>query len=209
MDLTSGNNIIPLYTSNWIHDLSGATTWYMNGLSISQDATNMDLWHSSVDFRTANGGLIYAGDIVHFGVSFRLENSITLRPRLAWWTLDGVFVCPARLIGFHSWEPFPAYPVITIYNDTAEQINLAQLEFAVTAIEIPLADMYTIGLGDPGKPGQYPEIKWTPINDPIKIDPGKSIDIDLKAIGIIAKENEHVQCRTYVNEIPQWFQYQQ
>ncbi|HLP45022.1 MAG TPA: hypothetical protein VK469_03710 [Candidatus Kapabacteria bacterium] len=209
MDLLSNNNRIPYLYNQWTHDLSGATTWYMNGIAINQDGANPIIWHGSLDFKTANGGLIFAGDIIHFGVSFRLEDFSQIRPRLAWWTLNGAFVCPARLIGFHIWPRFPFWEIATLYNDTEEVAVLQQLEFAVTPFEVPLEEMFSTGLGDPGKPGNYSQINWKQINEPITIGPGKSVDIDLGAYGILPKTDEYIQFRAYVNGIPQWWQSQE
>lgn len=211
-DIRSDNNWIPRLIDSSSVDLSHNTIWYMNHLDIDQAGIDSNIWHTQMDFHTSAGGVIFAGDIVHFGVTFRVYGFAfgMYRPRLAWWTLNDVFVCPARLIGFELHEPIPFFPVITLFNDMDVELTVQQLEFGVNPTEVPLEDMSPDGLGVPGDPGKYPLIKWVPINEPIKIEPGKSVDIDLKSIGIELKTGEFLEFRYNLDKdkVTQWSQCQ-
>ena len=186
--------------------------WYLNGLNIVQDGVNLQLWHAHVDFKTTPGGFAHPGDLVHFGIEFNVQGFGFLRVINAYWTRNGVNVGPAWLMGFHVWVRAglaSSGSVVTLFNDSQEPFVVEQLEFAVTTFQVPLEDMFYTGLGAPGEPGKYPEVKWTTPGAPIQIGPGQSVDIDLSELGVTIPPDSFLQFRANINGIPQWFQNQQ
>lgn len=212
IDLKSASNKVPTLNQYWSYDhvgpAQGGTEWFMNKITINQDATDPTIWHTFVDFKTT-GGVVFNGATVHFGAEFKVEDFNYFRVRMAYWTRDGEFLCPAQLAGFHVWESAALGTIVTLFNDTAAAMSVDQLELAVTPAHIPLQDMFSTGVGLPGELGKYPDIKWKAVNGAIKIDPGKSVDVRLSDVGLEIVPNEFLQFRAYVNGIPQWWQHQQ
>lgn len=210
IDLMSANNVIPRLNTSWSWE--AGSVWYLNALNIFQDGVNPQLWHAHADFKTTGGGWAHPGDLVHFGIEFYVDGFNFIRVFNAWWTRNGVNVAPAILMGFNVWER-PGFAstgsVVTLFNDSQQSIAVEQLEFAVTNFHVPLQDMFYTGLGAPGEPGKYPEVKWVPAGAPIQIGPGQNVEIDLSPLGVTIPPDNFLQFRANINGLPQWFQHQQ
>lgn len=210
MDVES--NGIPSLHDHWQYDHigpeQGGSNWEMSGIDIKKDMTSPTTWHISIDFQISDGGFVFNGATVHFGAEFKVGDLNSLRVRMAYWTKDGEYLCPATLMGFRAWESSVG-TTARIFNDSQMPMAVDCLEFAVTSFHVPLRDMFITGEGLPGQPGIYPQVNWVPINHPIIIEPGKSYEINLHELNVqLTPEMPFLQFRGYVNGIPQWFQHE-
>lgn len=100
----------------------------------------------------------------------------------------------------------------TFYNDDQEssQLVLEQVEFAVTTEGVPLEDMFSTGLGNPGTGGNSTyDLQWVKFPEPIILQPGEDFTIDLAALGVTLQPGEFLQFRTYANAQPWWGQHEE
>lgn len=195
----SGNNVMPTKRAHWNYDYSNFVNWNLTGYSISQNASNPNEWDFSMDFRIGGGLFVFNGARCHFGVEFKTEryNSIVITE--LYWTRDGVNIGNANVLGFHAWER-PYGPYFSLENASAVAIDVAEMQFAVTDIAVPLEAMARNDIGLPGTaPNKaYADIKWVNYPEKLRVEPKKSVEINLTELGIRLAEGQFLQVR-YVN----------
>ncbi len=206
-------NYMPKLDNHFAFDVTGGTTWHMNGYSIKQDPTYPKNWYFTADFKT--DGVITSGDIVHFGLKFITNYCNYARIISAYWTYDGEPVERVYLPGFNIYRNNGFLFGQFFNNIPGPDIVMMNLQFAVSDIEIPLEDMITDGLGDPNGQGtndKYAKIQWIPYPKEVITfnDLGESVAINLEEIDIKLEPNQFLLFRATDKEgIPWWGQHQE
>jgi len=199
--LESLNGYCPTLNQHWEYDKSGSTNWKLDNFSIKHWAG--DTWEFNADFTT--DGTVENGDVVHFGLKFNVDNCNTQLVSRAYWTLDGNKVGDfVLLFGFKVFMNASSLRNIARFQNDLETtipITIRQLEFAVSDQEVPLADMYETGLGNPGSPAGnpiYSDLNWVSApQQTITLEQGQHVDFDLENIGINLQPGQFLLFRAY------------
>ncbi len=178
----SANGVPPIISEIIIFGDPGTGNWSVSNATLVQ--IGPEEWSFSLDFET--DGMITYCQWIHFGVDFSVEYYNVIRGLQCWWTYYGQPVPDAygAVTGFHVDDQAQT---ILITNDTQVPLSIPVFEITLSHEKIPLADMFTTGLGRPTEPSpMYPDLMWIPVPAPPgSLPPGGSFEIDLGSVGFV------------------------
>lgn len=222
--LQSKNNLMPMLVNWWANHVNGSSVWWLYHYCITQDPLNPKNWNFEAYFKTNTP--ISKGAIMHFGLDFITNYCNVWRVKDMYWTFNGVRIpfgsTPNVKLqpGFEITRDANNNLIATFFNDFDGEIpiEMKNLEFGVTETQVPLEEMFTTGLGDPGDIGGYGDIGWIPFAPQgggiITISPeGGAFTINLTELGVNLAPGQFLQFRAFNNDngvnVPWWGQHEE
>ncbi len=215
--IQSLNNVQPILHNYWA--FGGGAPWYLEEFTIDKVPNHAKNWYFTAHFQTDSS--ILPGTLMHFGLHFITNYCNKAVVNCAYWTFFKEAVGRMPVIGFHIyWQGGTRAALI---NNAGVSATLSTIEVAVSNQEIPLEDMFTPGLGNPGEKSsnqKYANLGWKNLDNllgakdgQIQIDSDKPLDFDLtKMTGIKLKDGQFMLIRGYTifqgKKIAWWIQHE-
>ncbi|MCP4219261.1 MAG: hypothetical protein GY765_31800 [bacterium] len=195
----SSGGIVPQVLNILVFGDPGSGNWEVSGYQLQR--IGFEDWKFTLDFKT--DGYIKYCQWIHFGIKFDVKTKNIIADLIGWWTLDGkpVMKLKRSLEGGEITDQYQQVAVtgfevagdgsdkfFRVMNDTNLEVDVNDLQLAVSAVEIPLEDMNVYGLGRPGETSpKYKGIKWIDISEylPGTLKPQTSVKVNLKEVGIV------------------------
>jgi hypothetical protein len=212
----SAGAVIPMVDQVWVFappapPNSMNSAWLVTGYTVVQDPVNPDLFHFTVDYAVDQmatpGAVLNPGDLLHFGIIMRVNTCNVMVNVNGYFTFNGARMgLPVPLTGFVVIDP--AQPVeegmVQIHNNSEVPVEVTTLELCVLSEPVPLEDMFSTGLGDPGtgpSPG-YPAADWEDVPHFMMppLQPGEFFEIPLASVGINLQPGQFLLMRGYQKE---------
>lgn len=201
----SSGGIWPKVTDIHVFGDPGTGTWVVNGYCLTQ--VGPEDWFFTCDFST--NGYIQFCQWIHFGIMFDVEGKNIITNLVGWWTLDGIPLMEntnlenvqglkqVAITGFDVFGEDPLTKKVSIMNHTNLPIELPIYEVAISDEKIPLEDMFTTKLGNPGEPSpEYPHLMWVRIPEiPTVFEPNQEYTFRLADYGILLQPGQFLLMR--------------
>jgi len=172
--------------------VGGGVPWYLEEFTIEKVANHPKNWYFTAHFKT--NGLIPPGTMMHFGLYFLTNYCNKAVINCAYWTYFKEAVGRMPLISFHIYRN--GNNVINLINTAEIPLILVDVELMISPRPIPLEDMFTSGLGNPGERApvnadgtvdkdsinQYADLEWNKIDKELAIKPGAAFKFDLQEV---------------------------
>lgn len=191
----------PVWSRYWCGDNDPDTDWELVGHTLTPSTDEADTWDFSMDFMIKDYQYIESGTTCRFGVEFKTEilNHLDITGMI--WTRDLVEIDKDETTGFNVWDNAEKVTTVSFDNRLRDilsrRIDITQLQFAVTDLQIPIADLGREGLGYPGTctNPRYAGIRWISYPGTLHVEPRSSVEINLTELGVHLKEGQFLQIR--------------
>jgi len=201
----SSGGIWPKITDIHVIGDPGSGIWVVDGYCLTQ--VGPDDWFFTCDFST--NGYIQFCQWIHFGIMFNVEGKNIITNLVGWWTLDGIPLMSessledvaglkqVAITGFDVYGETPETKKVKIMNHTNMPVEMPEYEVAISLEPIPLEDMFTYDLGNPGEPSpKYPQLVWVKIPTvPSILYPDQEFEFRLADYGILLQPGQYLLMR--------------
>lgn len=201
----SSGGIWPKVTDIHVFGDPGTGNWVVDGYCLTQ--VGPEDWFFTCDFST--DGYIQYCQWIHFGIMFDVDGKNIITNLVGWWTLDGIPLMSTEgtleaagakqvaITGFDVYGDTPETKMVKIMNHTNMPIEVPIYEVAISHEPIPLEDMFTTGLGNPGEPSPMnPQLEWIRIPEvPGYLVPGQEFEFRLADYGKILLPGQYLLMR--------------
>ena len=214
--IRSSGAVTPIVQQVWVAAHPNGGVWTCIGYTVTQDTIDPELFHVTIDYAvdqmvTPGAFLNYNQqnpEWLHFGIIYTVNTCNVMVNMNGWFTNNTVRIGQGvPLTGFVVVDP--AQPVeegtVQIHNNSEVPVEVTTLELCVLSEPVPLEDMFSTGLGEPGQsgdPGYPPASAWADVPSFMMppLQPGEFFEIPLASVGVNLQPGQFLLMRGYQKE---------